>query len=148
MLSGINVLGPTQTHFIPSREARVKMSSEKGSKYIHAQERKLYYYYYYLTHFAPNFKAATSVRFEGDEPKSLAEVAHSYAETPAPSSPTHEKPHRSLAEAAMEYQEHMSPPQAQPARVTVVTGEEEERNVLQVNCFVPSDSKITWRGCC
>lgn len=83
----------------------------------------------------------------GDEPKSLAEVAHSYAETPAPSSPTHEKPHRSLAEAAMEYQEHMSPPQAQPARVTVVTGEEEERNVLQSNCrlFLFDTVLHSWR---
>ena len=67
-----------------------------------------------------------------EEPKTLADVAHSCAEAPGPSSPTSEKPHKSLAEAAMEYQEHMSPPKAQPARVTVVTGEEEERNVLQV----------------
>ena len=33
------VLGPTQTHFSPSRKARVQMSSEKGPKYIYAQEQ-------------------------------------------------------------------------------------------------------------
>lgn len=34
----------------------------------------------------------------------------------------------------MAYQEeHLSPPKSQPARVAVVTGEEEERNVLQVS---------------
>ena len=70
--------------------------------------------------------------FAGEEPKTLADVAHLCADAPGPSSPTSEKPHKSLAEAAMEYQEHMSPPKVQPARVTVVTGEEEERNVLQV----------------
>ena len=42
------VLGPTQTHFSPSRLARVKMSSEKGPKYIYAQENKLWYYYYHF----------------------------------------------------------------------------------------------------
>ena len=67
-----------------------------------------------------------------EEPKTLADVAHSCAEAPGPRSPTHDKPHKSLAEAAMEYQEHLSPPKSQPAKVAVVTGEEEERNVLQV----------------
>ena len=32
MFAGIDVLGPTQTHF--------KMNSEKGPKYIHAQGHK------------------------------------------------------------------------------------------------------------
>ena len=36
MLSGINVLGPTQTHFTLRRAQNI---------IIHAQERKLYYYY-------------------------------------------------------------------------------------------------------
>lgn len=70
-----------------------------------------------------------------EELKTLADVAHSYADAPGPSSPTQEKPHKSLAEAAMAYQEHLSPPKSQPARVSVVTGEEEERNVLQVRNF-------------
>ena len=39
------VLGPTLNHFSSSRQVRVKMSSEKGPKYIHAQEYKLYYYH-------------------------------------------------------------------------------------------------------
>lgn len=73
------------------------------------------------------------VLLTGEEPKTLADVAHSCADTSGPSSPTNEKPHKSLAQAAMEYQEHMSPPKTQPARVTVLTGEEEERNVLQVS---------------
>ena len=36
MFAGINmtVLGPTQTHFSPSRQARVKMSSEKLTQNI------------------------------------------------------------------------------------------------------------------
>lgn len=62
-------------------------------------------------------------------------MAHSYADAPGPSSPNQDKPHKSLAEAAMAYQEHLSPPKSQPARVSVVTGEEEERNVLQVRIF-------------
>ncbi|XP_068676483.1 ran-binding protein 3-like [Montipora capricornis] len=90
---------------------------------------------------------ASRIHNTGEEPKSLAEVAHSCSDSPGPSSPTHEKPHKSLAEAAMEYQEHMSPPKAQPARVTVVTGEEEERNVLQSNCrlFVFDTVTHSWR---
>ena len=36
----------------------------------------------------------------------------------------------------MEYQEHLSPPKSQPAKVAVVTGEEEEKNVLQVSTFI------------
>ena len=40
------ILGPTLNHFSSSRQVRVKMSSERGQKYIHAQEYKLYYYYY------------------------------------------------------------------------------------------------------
>lgn len=63
-------------------------------------------------------------------------MAHSYADAPGPSSPNQDKPHKSLAEAAMAYQEHLSPPKSQPARVSVVTGEEEERNVLQVRIFL------------
>lgn len=61
-------------------------------------------------------------------------MAHSCADASGPSSPNQDKPHKSLAEAAMAYQEeHLSPPKSQPARVAVVTGEEEERNVLQVS---------------
>ena len=66
-------------------------------------------------------------------------MAHSCADASGPSSPNQDKPHKSLAEAAMAYQEeHLSPPKSQPARVAVVTGEEEERNVLQVStvCWV------------
>lgn len=83
----------------------------------------------------------------GDELKTLADVAHSYADTPGPSSPNQDKPHKSLAEAAMAYQEHLSPPKSQPARVSVVTGEEEERNVLQSNCrlFVFDTVTHSWR---
>ena len=71
-------------------------------------------------------------------------MAHSYADAPGPSSPNQDKPHKSLAEAAMAYQEHLSPPKSQPARVSVVTGEEEERNVLQVseNFFKRSKRQI------
>ena len=36
------VLGLTQTHFRPSRYARVKVSSDKGSKCIYTQETNLY----------------------------------------------------------------------------------------------------------
>ena len=69
-----------------------------------------------------------------EDPKTLAEVAQSCSKLPGPTSPTHEKEHRSLAEAAMAYQETVSTPkgQAQLAYVNVVTGEEEERNVLKV----------------
>lgn len=83
----------------------------------------------------------------GDELKTLADVAHSYADAPGPSSPNQDKPHKSLAEAAMAYQEHLSPPKSQPARVSVVTGEEEERNVLQSNCrlFVFDTITHSWR---
>lgn len=47
----------------------------------------------------------------------------------------------------MAYQEHLSPPKSQPARVSVVTGEEEERNVLQSNCrlFVFDTVTHSWR---
>lgn len=70
--------------------------------------------------------------------KTLADVAHLCADASGPSSPNQDKPHKSLAEAAMAYEEeHLSPPKSQPARVAVVTGEEEERNVLQV--------KTKWR---
>ena len=71
-----------------------------------------------------------------EERKTLADVAHSCADAEGPRSPNHEKPHKSLAEAAMEYQEHLSPPKSQPAKVAVVTGEEEEKNVLQVSTFI------------
>jgi len=66
-------------------------------------------------------------------------LAHSCADASGPSSPNQDKPHKSLAEVAMAYQEeHLSPPKSQPERVAVVTGEEEERNVLQVStvCWV------------
>ena len=71
-----------------------------------------------------------------EERKTLADLAHSCADAEGPRSPNHEKPHKSLAEAAMEYQEHLSPPNSQPAKVAVVTGEEEEKNVLQVSTFI------------
>ena len=71
-----------------------------------------------------------------EERKTLADLAHSCADAEGPRSPNHEKPHKSLAEAAMEYQEHLSPPNSQPAKVAVVTGEEEEKNVLQVSAFI------------
>lgn len=72
-----------------------------------------------------------------EELKTLADLAHSCADASGPSSPNQDKPHKSLAEAAMAYQEeHLSPPKSQPARVAVVTGEEEERNVLQVSKWV------------
>ena len=71
-----------------------------------------------------------------EESKTLADLAHSCADAEGPRSPNHEKPHKSLAEAAMEYQEHLSPPKSQPAKVAVVTGEEEEKNVLQVSTFI------------
>ena len=71
-----------------------------------------------------------------EERKTLADLAHSCADAEGPRSPNHEKPHKSLAEAAMEYQEHLSPPKSQPAKVAVVTGEEEEKNVLQVSAFI------------
>ena len=38
--------GPTLPNFSPSRLARVKMSSEKGLKYVYVEECKLYYYSY------------------------------------------------------------------------------------------------------
>ena len=82
------------------------------------------------------FILIVAVFIAGDELKTLADVAHSYADAPGPSSPNQDKPHKSLAEAAMAYQEHLSPPKSQPARVSVVTGEEEERNVLQVRIFL------------
>jgi len=41
-------LGSTQSHFSLSRWARVKMRSEKGPKYIYAQEHKLYCYCYHF----------------------------------------------------------------------------------------------------
>ncbi|XP_073227256.1 uncharacterized protein [Porites lutea] len=82
-----------------------------------------------------------------EERKTLADVAHSCADAEGPRSPNHEKPHKSLAEAAMEYQEHLSPPKSQPAKVAVVTGEEEEKNVLQSNCrlFVFDTTTHSWR---
>lgn len=75
-----------------------------------------------------------SLLIADEELKTLADVAHLCADASGPSSPNQDKPHKSLAEAAMAYQEeHLSPPKSQPARVAVVTGEEEERNVLQVS---------------
>ena len=70
----------------------------------------------------------------GEDPKSLAEVAESCSGLSGPTSPTNEKEHHSLAEAAQAYQETVSPShsQAQLDYVDVVNGEEEERNVLQV----------------
>ena len=78
-----------------------------------------------------------------EELKTLADLAHSCADASGPSSPNQDKPHKSLAEAAMAYQEeHLSPPKSQPARVAVVTGEEEERNVLQVSKWVSCGIKV------
>ena len=77
-----------------------------------------------------------------EERKTLADLAHSCADAEGPRSPNNEKPHKSLAEAAMEYQEHLSPPKSQPAKVAVVTGEEEEKNVLQVSTFNWSTPKM------
>ena len=45
LLGGL-ILGSNETHFSPSRQARVKMRSPKGPKYIYGQENKLYFYYY------------------------------------------------------------------------------------------------------
>lgn len=83
-----------------------------------------------------------------EELRTLADLAQSCADASGPSSPNQDKPHKSLAEAAMAYQEeHLSPPKSQPARVAVVTGEEEERNVLQSNCrfFVFDTVTHSWR---
>ncbi|KAL9950337.1 hypothetical protein ACROYT_G042824 [Oculina patagonica] len=83
-----------------------------------------------------------------EELKTLADMAHLCADASGPSSPTQDKPHKSLAEAAMAYEEeHLSPPKTQPAKVAVVTGEEEERNVLQSNCrlFVFDTVTHSWR---
>lgn len=52
-----------------------------------------------------------------EELRTLADLAHSCADASGPSSPNQDKPHKSLAEAAMAYQEeHLSPPKSQPAR--------------------------------
>ena len=80
-----------------------------------------------------------------EELRTLADLAHSCADASGPSSPNQDKPHKSLAEAAMAYQEeHLSPPKSQPARVAVVTGEEEERNVLQVKYWVSCGKCGPW----
>ncbi len=44
MFAGINVFGPTRTHFSPIR-THFSPSAAKGQKHIYAQEHQLYYYY-------------------------------------------------------------------------------------------------------
>ncbi|EDO42533.1 predicted protein, partial [Nematostella vectensis] len=59
-----------------------------------------------------------------------------------------DKRHLTLAEAAQVYQETAPQPiKSQLAKVAVVTGEEEERNVLQINCrlFLFEGETHTWK---
>ena len=69
------------------------------------------------------------------DPKTLAEVAQNASDAQESQSPNKHSSHQTLAEAAMAYdQEHTGPSKAeQLSKITVVTGEEEERNVLQVS---------------
>ena len=46
MFAGINIFW-IRTSLTLAQAKRTKMSSEKGLKYIYAQEYKLYYYYCY-----------------------------------------------------------------------------------------------------
>lgn len=70
-----------------------------------------------------------------DQPKTLQEVAKSCADKDGPQSPSSspDKHHLSLAEAAKVYEDAAGPSQSKFEQVEKVTGEEEERNVLQVN---------------
>ena len=73
--------------------------------------------------------------FPGTEegPKTLAEVAKACADKEGPDTPgtSPEKQHMTLAEAADVYQKMT--PCKQLEEVEVVTGEEKERNVIQVS---------------
>lgn len=75
---------------------------------------------------------------EEGEPKTLAEVAKACADKEGPDIPSAspDKQQMTLAEAANVYQK-MTPCKSQLEEVEVVTGEEKERNVMQV-------SKIHW----
>lgn len=67
------------------------------------------------------------------KPQTLEQVAKSCASEDGPKSPNSspDKHHLSLAEAAKVYEDHVHP-SSKLQQVEVVTGEEEERNVLQV----------------
>ncbi|XP_031553918.1 ran-binding protein 3-like isoform X2 [Actinia tenebrosa] len=82
------------------------------------------------------------------EPKTLAEVARACADKEGPDSPhdSPDKQHMTLAEAANVYQK-MTPCKSQLEEVEVVTGEEKERNVMQINCklFLFDGENHSWR---
>lgn len=94
-------------------------------------------------------QSETSVTLLDQDPKSLAEVAKHACDAEGPQSPDKNKPHHTLAEAAMAYdKEHVAPSRAEQLnKITVVTGEEEERNVLQINCrlFIFDLANHSWR---
>ena len=84
--------------------------------------------------YSAEIQSEPSVTLLDQDPKTLAEVAQHACDTEGPQSPDKNKSHQTLAEAAMAYdQEHVTPCRAEQLnKITVVTGEEEERNVLQV----------------
>ncbi|KXJ09968.1 ran-binding protein 3 [Exaiptasia diaphana] len=83
------------------------------------------------------------------EPKTLEQVAKSCVNEDGPKSPTSspDKHHLSLAEAAKVYEDTAVPSKSKLEHVEVVTGEEEERNVLKVNCrlFMFDVDNHSWR---
>lgn len=69
-----------------------------------------------------------------DEPKTLEQVAKSCANEDGTNSPSSspDKQQLSLAEAAKVYEDTANPSKSKLEQVEVVTGEEEEKNVLKV----------------
>lgn len=88
--------------------------------------------------------ASCKVSKKADRPKSLAELA----DKGSTSSVETEISQNSIAAAAQKYESEHSPPKQNLAEVHVMTGEEDERNVVQVNCrlFIYSTETHSWLG--
>ena len=65
MFTGINVFWAwVRLILAQAVKPELKMNSEKGSKYIYAEEHKLYYYYYHFEGHWTNKKKITSKWYE------------------------------------------------------------------------------------
>jgi hypothetical protein len=98
-----------------------------------ARGQSVNYVLYYIVNYSPEMKTVLFLTEGG--PKTLAEVAKECADKDGPKSPDNspEKQQLTLAEAAIVYQEKVTPCKSQLEQVEVVTGEEKERNVMHVS---------------
>ncbi|XP_028404679.1 ran-binding protein 3-like [Dendronephthya gigantea] len=91
-----------------------------------------------------NEEVATTVSEKVTSPKSLADVADTVSTTDTDT----ETAGSSIAAAAQKYESEHSPPKKNLAEINVMTGEEDERNVIQLSCrlFVFCKESHSWLG--